>query len=320
MLLLSVRAVAQQTAEEFLIKTDYLLFLPEGYDADDSREWPLILFLHGAGERGDSLAKVKVHGPPKLVEQRPGDFPFIIASPQCPAGRWWSTEVLIRLLDELIATYRVDESRVYLTGLSMGGFGTWNLAMEAPGRFAAIAPICGGGDPERVWRLRHTPAWVFHGAQDKVVPLQASEQMVEALRSYQPEVKFTIYPEAGHDSWTETYDNPELYQWLLSHRRYEPEAVPLEAETIAAYAGTWKDGEDRSFRISVDEEKEGFWLQAEGQPRLKLLPAKGGGLFVPNFGLEVKRLPAEAKLDRLRLYMPQMNQPMEARRVASPNE
>jgi predicted peptidase len=197
---------------------DYLLYLPEGYeDSDDS--YPLMLFLHGAGESGDDLEKVKMHGPPKLIEAG-RDFPFIVVSPQSP-GRGWNPETLSALLDEVIASHRVDEDRVYLTGLSMGGFGTWALASADPGRFAAIAPICGGGDPRTADRIKDLPIWVFHGAKDNVVPLSSSERMVDALKELGSEVEFTVYPEAGHDSWTMTYENPELFEWFLSHSRGE---------------------------------------------------------------------------------------------------
>ena len=203
---------------------NYLLHLPSDGD-DPAKKWPLILFLHGAGERGDNLEAVKLHGIAKVVEQQPG-FPFITVSPQCPTDTWWSThsETLIALLDDIIARYAVDTNRVYLTGLSMGGYGTWHLAALFPERFAAIAPICGGGFwafgfPEKVCVLKDTPVWAFHGAKDKTVPVRESRQLVKVLKSCGGNVRFTLYPEAGHDSWTETYNNPELYEWFLSHTR-----------------------------------------------------------------------------------------------------
>jgi len=201
---------------------DYLLFLPDGYDQRES--WPLLLFLHGAGERGDDLELVKKHGPPKIVETKK-DFPFIVVSPQCRSNAWWEPVKLFALLDDIVARHKVDEDRIYLTGLSMGGFGTWALADQMPDRFAAIVPICGGGEPYRVVRSPNLPVWAFHGAKDPVVPLRRSEEMVEALRQIGGNVKLTVYPEAGHDSWTETYDNPELYEWLLKQKRTsgEPE-------------------------------------------------------------------------------------------------
>jgi predicted peptidase len=200
----------------------YLLSLPDGYDPNGTRRWPLLLFLHGAGERGDDLELVKKHGIPKILEAGTvADFPFIAISPQCPTDSWWNMQVdaLSALLDEMEKTLLVDSERIYVTGLSMGGFGTWALAIAEPHRFAAIAPVCGGGDPRGVRRIPHLPAWVFHGARDETVPLMRSAEMVEALARSGGYARFTVYPEAKHDSWTETYDNPEVYAWLLSHTR-----------------------------------------------------------------------------------------------------
>jgi predicted peptidase len=199
------------------VKLDYLLYLPAGYD-DEKKDWPLLVFLHGSGERGDDLDKVKIHGPPKLIAEGK-QFPFIVASPQAPRRRW-DPATLNAFLDELVTKYRVDKDRIYLTGLSMGGAGTWSLAGAYPGRFAAIVPICGGGDPADAPRLKEIPVWVFHGAKDEAVPLSRSEEMVKALREAGAKtVEFTVYPDAEHDSWTETYANPKLYEWLLNQRR-----------------------------------------------------------------------------------------------------
>jgi len=197
-------------------KLEYLLFLPLGYEKS-RQSWPLMLFLHGSGESGTNLAKVKVHGPPKVVESKP-DFPFILVSPQS-AGRGWSSDTFNALLDDVVRKYRVDKRRIYLTGLSMGGFGTWTFATAHPERFAAIVPICGGGNPADAKKLTSLPIWVFHGAKDPTVPVQRSRDMVEAIKAAGGNVKYTEYPEAKHDCWTETYDNPELYRWLLAQKR-----------------------------------------------------------------------------------------------------
>ncbi len=210
------KAMHFQAPVQILAKLDYLLFLPEGYE-NSSKEWPLMLFLHGAGESGSDLSKVKTHGPPKIVENK-RDFPFILVSPQCPS-RGWNADTLNALLDDVMRKYRVDKDRVYLTGLSMGGYGTWTLAAAHPERFAAIAPICGGGNPADAPKLAKLPIWVFHGAKDPTVPLQRSKEMVEAIEAAGGKVKFTVYPEAGHDSWTQTYDNPDFYKWLLEQKR-----------------------------------------------------------------------------------------------------
>jgi predicted peptidase len=202
------------------VRLKYLLYLPQGYGEKKDQKWPLMLFLHGAGERGDDLDLVKKHGPPKLIEQGKA-FPFIIVSPQCPLESWWpeQVEALAALLDEIQARYAVDRERQYVTGLSMGGFGTWALISRYPQRFAAAVPICGGGDRYVARRLRDVPVWAFHGAKDGTVPVQASVEMVEAVKKAGGDAQLTVYPEAQHDSWTETYNNPKVYEWLLSHRR-----------------------------------------------------------------------------------------------------
>jgi predicted peptidase len=186
--------------------------------------------LHGSGERGTNIWKVATHGPPKNVVEHP-EFPFIVVSPQCPDGQIWTNDVLLALLEEITKQYAVDTNRVYLTGLSMGGYGTWNLGLTYPEKFAAIAPICGGGElitlllatqePVKAAALKSLGVWAFHGAKDPVVPLAESQRMVDFLkqRAGVPEVKFTVYPEAHHDAWTETYKNPELYDWFLKHER-----------------------------------------------------------------------------------------------------
>lgn len=204
-----------ETEREF----HYLLFLPKDYgNSDKPRKWPLILFLHGSGERGDDLELVKKHGPPKIVESKP-EFEFVTVSPQCPAGQRWKSEELTQLLDHVSKSLAVDADRVYVTGLSMGGGGTWQLAAAQPDRFAAIAPICGRGDLAIAEKIKDIPTWVFHGAKDTAVSLEQSEKMVEALKAAGGKPKLTVYPDAAHDSWTVTYENPEFYQWLLEQRR-----------------------------------------------------------------------------------------------------
>lgn len=209
------------------VEMPYLYYLPPDYAPRSSKRWPLLVFLHGAGERGTNVQRVAIHGPLKLVRQG-RQFPFLILAPLCPEGRRWETESLSRFLDAALKKYAVDERRVYLTGLSMGGYGTWSLGLAQPERFAAIAPICGGGmlidiliaRRSNATALQNLPVWAFHGARDTVVPLDESERMVNALRKLgAKEVKLTVYPDAGHDAWTETYNNPEFYDWLLAHRR-----------------------------------------------------------------------------------------------------
>ncbi len=208
------------------VQLGYLLYLPEDYSKGDNK-FPLMIFLHGAGERGTNLSAVESHGPPKLVKNGK-KFPFIIVSPQCPSNEHWDPDAVIALLDHIIKNYRVDTNRIYLTGLSMGGYGTWVTASKYPERFAAIIPICGGGNTIELSMLLQSKkeaiktlgVWTFHGAKDPVVPLAESEKMVKAFKMAGcQEVKLTIYPEAQHDAWTETYNNNEIYDWLLKHSR-----------------------------------------------------------------------------------------------------
>lgn len=212
------------------IRLRYLLYLPAAYRAT-AELWPLVLFLHGSGERGDDLSLVERHGLPRLLAQ-PADRPFIAIAPQCPADTRWSMhlESLAALLDEVSARERVDPARIYLTGLSLGGSGAWHLATAYPERFAALAPICGssdwlGGTTEPLCRLRDLPVWVFHGAQDQVVPLAHSQRMVEALRACGGNPRLTIYPEVGHNSWNQAYADPALERWLLQQRRGEEQST-----------------------------------------------------------------------------------------------
>jgi len=209
------------------IRLNYLLSLPARYEPAGEKLWPLVLFLHGAGERGSDPALIAKHGPPKLAAEG-REFPFILVSPQCPHNQRWEDEALIALLDHVIALHKADTRRVCLTGLSMGGYGAWSLAVNHPERFAASAPICGGGngidvllaEGARKQALQSLPIWAFHGARDTVVPLSESERMLAALnRVGCTKVQLTVYPEADHDSFTETYNNPKLYEWLLGHQR-----------------------------------------------------------------------------------------------------
>lgn len=215
-----LQAQVAQTAEQFEaqlpVRMRYLIYRPPNYASRD--RWPLLLFLHGAGERGEDLNQVKLHGPPRLVE-RGHNLPFVIVSPQCPPNRDWRAHELNALLDEVIAKNRIDPDRIYVTGLSMGGAGTWALAAYAPDRFAALVPICGGGEGHWTKRFAHVPVWAFHGARDTGVPLRRTEEMVQGLQRAGGKPTFTIYPEAGHDAWTETYYNPALYEWLLQQKR-----------------------------------------------------------------------------------------------------
>ncbi|MBN2507938.1 MAG: prolyl oligopeptidase family serine peptidase [Verrucomicrobia bacterium] len=200
----------------------YLLYLPKTA-ASATNAWPLMLFLHGRGESYGPLSLVGKWGPPRMAE-RGDDLPFLIASPQCPGKESWAQprqqKLLAALLDHLIQTYPVATNKVYLTGLSMGGYGSWRLAADHPERFAAVVPICGAGKPEDAGRLKQLPIWVFHGTEDKAVPFARSVEMVDAIRAAGgTRIKFTTLEHVGHNSWEAAYATPELWTWLSRQSR-----------------------------------------------------------------------------------------------------
>jgi predicted peptidase len=216
-----------QQPQELILRDDftlrYLIYLPPNLDS--SPRWPLILFLHGSGERGDDLERVRRAGLPFNIERgyRP---PFVVVSPQCPVNERWTDHAdnLLSLLDHILKTQPVDPDRVILSGLSMGGQGAWYLASEHPDRFAAIAPICGRippikGYPEKVCALQNIPVWVFHGARDSIVPVENSQILAHTLRACGGKVQLTLYPNLDHHSWDAAYANPDLYTWMLAQKR-----------------------------------------------------------------------------------------------------
>ncbi len=196
---------------------NYLLYLPKTYASRDS--WPLMVYLHGASLRGNHIEMIKRYGPPRMLMQN-DHFPFIVLSPQCPPKQGWRVQDwLIPLIDDIIENYKVDRRRIYLTGMSLGGSGTWYWAAQHPEKFAAIAPLCGYGNPATAEKLRNVPIWTFHGEKDRAVPISVTAAMVEAVRKTGGTVKFTRFPNAGHDIVNRVYQNEALYQWFLQHRR-----------------------------------------------------------------------------------------------------
>lgn len=199
---------------------DYLIAVPKDYKKD-GKPVPLLLFLHGAGERGDNLEKVKLHGPPKMIEKG-HDFGAVVVSPQCPAGSWWTEEVdmLIALLDKIEKQYNIDKDRIYVTGLSMGGYGTFALCARQPERFAAAVPVCGGGVLFDARRLSKLPTWAFHGEDDRVVPVEESTRMVKYMNERGGDhAKLTTYPGVGHNSWDRAYGDEKMWAWLFEQER-----------------------------------------------------------------------------------------------------
>jgi predicted peptidase len=198
---------------------DYLVSLPTDYNTT-AKKYPLILFLHGAFERGNNVFIVPRHGPLKYFRKNP-DFaktnPFIIVAPQCKRDHYWSHEQMLLLLDEVERKFRVDSSRIYATGFSLGGYGAYMLAAESPKRFAAVVPICGGYLPSEAAKLCDVSLWIFHGDRDPTVPVTQAMNMAEAIKNAGGrKTKVAIYPNVGHNIWTQTYCNPDLYNWLLT--------------------------------------------------------------------------------------------------------
>lgn len=192
--------------------------LPQGYDAAPLRQWPLLVFLHGSGERGEDLALVKVHGPPRLVDAGQ-DWPFVLCSPQLEAGARWNPQDLHALRSALCQRWRIDDRRVCATGLSLGGRGVWDWARAFPDDLAGIAPVCGYADPARACRARPVPVRAYHGDADTVVPLARQQASVDAHRACGGSVDFIVYPGVGHDAWTPAYQDPALMPWLLARQR-----------------------------------------------------------------------------------------------------
>ena len=265
---------AQQSEKKFVQETNYLLYLPKEYRNDTITRWPLLLFLHGSGESGFDIKKVKAHGPAELADKGK-QFPFIIVSPQSEVPSGWDVEILYRLLKDIKKNYRVDEKRVYLTGLSMGGFGTWQFAMKYPDEFAAIAPICGGGDTSNAWKLRNIAVWCFHGAKDDVVPPSSSENMVKAAKRFNENVKFTLYPEANHNSWDITYNNDSLYSWLLKQSKFNYSEKPVNNALLRTYEGFYLGPDKDTVQMMVEGDK----LIAKPGKETVPLKAAGNNLF-----------------------------------------
>lgn len=287
-LMIMSRATIKQSQKSFSKEIRYLLYLPDGYEANRERRWPLLVFLHGAGERSDDLELVKIHGPPKLIEIGK-KMPFVVVSPQLATGEWWSPDMVAWLIKDVLEILSVDPDRVYLTGLSMGGYGTWETAAKYPELFASIAPICGRGDPATAWRLRHIPTWIFHGAKDPVVPIKHSDDMNEALIQY-GNVVYTVYPEADHDSWTETYLNEELYKWFLNHRRFIYAEAP-ELENPERFVGRYASKEN-SAKFFLKDGRLYIDLETSGNKELPLRPVGDDSFIFGDFDTyEAKFMP-----------------------------
>lgn len=214
-------ALIEDTYETVNVENlQYYLYFPDDYASNESVQFPLLLFLHGGGESGGDLEQLKTNGPPKLIAEGK-KFPFLILAPQNPdKKKWWNTRALVQLLDTVVARNRVDKNRIYLTGLSRGGGAAWELAVQYPEKFAAMAVVCGMTPvPYASWIDKKMPIWVFHGTEDRSIPISESEEMVKKLKEMGHDVKFTKYEGIGHNSWEKAYTTEALYEWFLQQKR-----------------------------------------------------------------------------------------------------
>ena len=213
---------AKEFQAEVTVKVGYRysLYLPKEYSPGSRKKWPLIVFLHGSGERGEDLDVLTRNGPPKMIAAGHA-FPAIVASPQAPDHDTWEPHSVKALVDALRREYRIDEDRIYLTGISMGAYGVWDTIMAFPHTLAAAVPICGSAGVKFVAakRIKHIPLWIFHGSDDSVVPAANSQRIYDALVEAGGTPKLTIYAGVGHDSWTRTYEDPGLWDWLFARKR-----------------------------------------------------------------------------------------------------
>lgn len=193
----------------------YVQYLPENYDKN--QKYPLVLYLHGSGQRGDNVEDVTKHGFMRYVREENRKYPFIIISPQCPLDKYWGcyTESLIAFLDYICENLSVDKTKIYLTGNSMGGTGTWMLAMAAPEKFTAIAPICASGIGWNARVLKDIPIYMYHGDCDEVIPIHESITMLKNVNKIGGHAKLKICYGVGHNAWDYAYSDDELVEWML---------------------------------------------------------------------------------------------------------
>jgi len=198
----------------------YAVWIPRDYAANSP--WPVILFLHGKGECGTDGQSHTTVGLGRIIRQHPDRFGALVVMPQIPPGRRWEgamEDLALVTLEATLDTYNVDRDRVVLTGLSLGGFGTWSLGARCPETFSALVPVCGGGDPAHADKLKRVSIWCFHGDADPVVPVDRSREMVNAVRKTGGRVRYSELPGVTHNSWDRAYGDPETIAWMLSQRR-----------------------------------------------------------------------------------------------------
>lgn len=223
LLIIIFSGIDNYSQQKVTAKYDYLLYLPKDY-SKETKKYPLVIYLHGGGQKGNDLNKLKTYGLPYLVEKGQ-NFDFIIASPQCPDNKYWSTENWFETLyADLQSKYRIDKSRIYITGISMGGYGAYITALDFPDKFAAVVALCGGindSDLTRVCNLSKIPIWAFHGTADDKIPFSETERIAKGLESCETKnnFKFTRLENEGHDIQYLYEKNPEIYKWMLEHKK-----------------------------------------------------------------------------------------------------
>ena len=202
-------------SDKRIVRYNYLIYTPDDYTLNHQDSFPVLIYLHGGSHRGNDLELLKGYGLPKLIDEGK-NFDFIVVSPQCPNDKYWTSENWFdSLFLDLKAKYRIDTSRIYATGISMGGFGTWELAMNYPKLIRAIVPLCGGcNDSLNVCKINHIPIWAFHGDKDKLIPVTETMQLVRRLKACKGQIKFTRLANRGHQI-QDIYNNDEIYNWIL---------------------------------------------------------------------------------------------------------
>jgi pimeloyl-ACP methyl ester carboxylesterase len=304
----------------------FQVYLPDDWRRDDGKKWPIILFLHGRGERGSEGMWQTQIGLPAEVRDHPERWPFVIVMPQCPVPEHWTDPKMMAMamaaLDQESAEFHGDRERTYLTGLSLGGYGVWELARHYPQRWAAVAIASGGifwsYEPNR-WKqsptlpseyalaIGHTPIWLFHGSEDKVVSPRQSELMYDAFQAAGGHIRLWIYQGLGHDSWNRAYNEPELPRWLLSHRLAtnseqpamaerilipeHPLAVRLPQPALDSLAGEYREPNGHSF-ITIYRQGDALYQKDQYGSISDLAPESATELFFPN-GSSLSRLRIE---------------------------
>lgn len=262
-------------------KFEYLLFLPEKYKKSETskEKFPLILFLHGSGARGNNASELRQHHLPVVFEDKAG-FPAIVVSPQCPNTNSWDKEMLDKLdelLKDVTSKYRVDKDRIYLTGLSLGGFGTWNMLRKYPEWFAAFASVCGatGTKPGDMKNFVHLPGWAGHGDVDMIVSINKTKQAVDAFRKAGGKIDMVVYPKVGHNAWEPAYDKPDLFLWLLNQKKGDPNFKYIMDEADKKFFDQWRAGYDyvqakKSTPFQVDKGSSEIELVRHNASNLKI--------------------------------------------------